>query len=98
MPEISNCFSVIFKKFRFKGNFEEILTQSFHIDVFRRNIIEILKEFGRNFEEKVGVQKMEEKKNEKRGRKWKEKVKQKHREKADKTVSLIQIVNTDIFL
>ena len=62
MPEISNCFCVISRKFLFKGNFEEILTQGFQIDVFRRNIIEILKEFGRNFEEKVGVQKMEEKK------------------------------------
>ena len=62
MPEISNCFGVISRKFLFKGNFEEILTKCYQIDVFRRNIIEILKEFGRNFEEKVGVQKMEEKK------------------------------------
>ena len=41
---------------------KEILTQDFQIDVFRGNIIKNLKELGRNFEGKVGVQKMEEKK------------------------------------
>ena len=56
VPKISNCFGVISRKFQ--GNFNK----GFQIDVFRQNIIEILKEFGRNFEEKVGVHKMEEKK------------------------------------